>query len=295
MAAKSVVTIGIFDGLHEGHQAVIKKAVQIGRRKHLTSIAITFDRHPLSVLKPAQHICLLTTPAEKISRIRKLGIDQIMLIEFDEDFAHLSPKDFFDQVLLPLNVQHIVVGEEFRFGQGRSGDVRFLENYGRKHGVCLTIQPLLQIGREKISSSRIRSLLKEGKVKEVAEMLGRFPIYRGRVVPGEARGKRIGFPSANIELNKNLCMPKIGVYAGYLKIDGQRKKSLLSWGYAPTFGKRKEPILEAHCLDSCQDLYSKEVEVELKWRLRREISFPNEEALAKQLKKDAKKAQDMLR
>lgn len=303
MSGGSVATIGIFDGLHKGHKAIIKKTVQIAKQKRLASIAITFDRHPSSTLK-SQHTRLLIGSYEKIKQIKKLGINQVIVIEFDRQFSQLSPRQFVDKVLLPLNVSHIVVGEKFRFGRDRRGDLKFLASYGRRHGIDLTIQPLLRAGpsvrtgragREKISSSRIRSLLKQGKIKEVSEMLGRFPTFKGHVVPGKARGKRLGFPSANLRLDEMLCLPKIGVYGGYVKVDSKRKKCLINWGYAPTFGKRDRPVLEVHCLDLDQDLYNKQVEVEIRLHLRGEISFSNKEALARQLKRDAKKVKDMLR
>lgn len=294
MTSGNVATIGFFDGLHKGHQEIIKKTVQIAKKKSLSSMAITFDQHPSSVLK-SQNTCLLIRPTEKIKQLKKLGVDQVVVMEFNKEFAHLSPQAFIEKVLLPLHVYHVVVGENFRFGRERQGDLKFLESYGKEHGIDLTVQPLLRAGTEKISSSRIRSLLKQGRIKKVSEMLGRFPTFKGSVVQGRARGKKLGFPSANIQLDEELCLPKIGVYGGYVKKGDKRKKCLINWGYAPTFKERRRPVLEAHCLDLNQDLYSKQLEVELRLRLRDEISFSSEEALVKQLRKDAKKVKDMLR
>lgn len=294
MTSENVATIGFFDGLHKGHQEIIKKTVQIAEKKNLPSMAITFNQHPSSVLE-SQNTCLLIRPTEKIKQLKKFGVDQVVVMEFNKEFARLSPQAFIKKVLLPLHVCHVVVGENFRFGRERQGDLKFLASYGKRHGIDLTIQPLLRAGTEKISSSRIRSLLRQGRLEGVSEMLGRFPTFTGQVVRGMARGKRLGFPSANLQLDEELCLPKIGVYGGYVRINGRKKKCLINWGYAPTFKERRRPVLEVYCLDLNQDLYSKQLEVELRLRLRDEISFSSEEALVKQLRKDAQKVKDMLR
>lgn len=291
----SVVTIGIFDGVHKGHQEIIKRAVAIAKERGLKSIALTFDRHPLETLKPEEKPDLLTPLPEKISLIKKLGIDHIVVLEFDKEFSQLSPEEFLRRSLLPLDVKEIIVGEGFRFGQGRTGDTRFLEEYGKKNNINVSIQELIQIGGQKAGSSLIRRLLREGDIDKVSEMLSRFPTVRGVVVHGDKRGRALGFPSVNIHPSKGTCLPKVGVYAGLVSFDKSRKRSAINIGYAPTFGGRKEICLEAYILDFTGELYGKEVEIEFRARLRDEIAFPDAKSLAEQIVKDAQKVRDMIR
>jgi riboflavin kinase/FMN adenylyltransferase len=291
----SVVTIGIFDGVHKGHQATIEKTVSLAKDKGLRSVALTFDRHPLETLKPEEKPDLLTSLEEKISLMKKLGIDHVVVLEFTKEFSQLSAEEFLKRILIPLNVKAIVVGEGFHFGSRRAGDTELLEEYGKKHRIKVSIQPLIRTGAQKISSSQIRRLLKEGDIDRASKMLGRFPTVKGVVIHGDKRGRALGFPSINIHSAKGICLPKVGVYAGLISFDKKKRMSAINLGYAPTFGGRKEICLEAYILDFEEELYGKEVEVEFRARLRDEIPFPDAKSLAEQLRKDAQKVRHMIR
>lgn len=294
MARETVVTIGMFDGVHRGHQAVIRKAIESAKAARLTTVAVTFDRLPSGVVRGSEP-ALLTTMDEKIRLLKKLGVDQVLVFEFNDKFARLSAGEFIEKVLAPLNPGYVVVGEEFRFGRARGGDVDLLKEYGAGRGWEVLVQPLLALDGKKVSSSAIRSALKAGRVEDARIMLGRRPTFPGLVVEGTGRGRGLGFPTANIEVEPDVLMPRTGVYAGYLRHARSFKACTINWGYAPTFGDRRKPVFEAHCLEGATDLRGKHVEVELEVRLRDEKTFPDRGSLVQQLRADAHKARDMLR
>lgn len=291
----SIITIGLFDGVHIGHTKIIGDIVAEARNAHAESVVVTFDRHPYQTVRPGSHPKLITTLEERVRLIEKLGVDRIVVLEFTDELADMGPQEFLDTVIAPLRCRKVVVGADFRFGRGRTGDIGTLAEYGAKHGFEVKAEPLRMVGNVKAGSSEIRRLLSDGDISAASRMLGRNPSYAGEVVHGDGRGTKIGFPTANLAIDPDLCLPRTGVYAGACEIDGDRYVAVVNIGHAPTFGAREEPLLEMHVLEFSGPLYGRTVTVGLYGRLRDEALFEDTSALVKQVEKDAQRAADMVR
>jgi riboflavin kinase / FMN adenylyltransferase len=291
---KSIVTIGLFDGVHMGHREVITRAVAEARAVGMTSVAVTFDRHPSDILHPGHGPLLLTDTYMKERLIKELGIDRVFIVPFTEELAAMEPEEFLDKVILPLDPASIVVGADFRFGRNREGDISVLDNYGARHGFKIESLSLHTVDGEKASSSAAREHLIEGDIEKVEATLGRCPAFRGRVVRGDKRGRELGFPTANIEIANFLCLPSDGVYAGWIEASGKKYTAVINVGLAPTFGARRASLIEAYALDFDADLYGQDVLVEFYRRLRGEKKYDSAEDLAKQIADDAQKARTMI-
>lgn len=294
----SVVAIGVFDGVHLGHQAVISKAVKEAHQRNATSVVVTFDPHPSSVLKHKSHPPILTGIKLKIELIEALGLDMLVIVEFTKELSELEPEDFVDQLLLKLlHTISVVVGEGFRFGKGASGDVDFLKRYGGEHQFDVVSVPLVMADAKPISSTRIRKLLSDGDLEGAKTILGRYPRITGVVVKGYGRGgKVLGFPTANIETPDIGSVPGRGVYAGLVKLDSQEwSLCVIDIGISPTFDKQsKKTEIHIHIPGLDANLYGKSIEAEIRSRIRDEKSFPNKEALMRQIAGDIKTAKKIL-
>jgi riboflavin kinase / FMN adenylyltransferase len=290
----SIVAIGLFDGVHLGHQAVIKTIVREAAEQGLASVVVTFDRHPSEILRPGGGPLLLTDPKTKRELISALGADDVVMVEFNKELAVLDPNQFLEKVINPLRPAKIVVGRDFRFGKNRIGDIAALEKFGRADGFAVEALALLKTDGIKISSSLVRDLISAGELDKAKELLGRYPGYRGIVAGGEKVGRTLGFPTANVEIDANICLPKDGVYAGLTTIGDDRIPSVINVGRAPTFGSRPKSLIEAHLLDFSRDIYGTEAIVEFRRRLRGEKKFKNGAELAEQIAHDAQKARDMV-
>lgn len=284
----SVVTIGFFDGVHRGHKAIISAAVQRAQAMRLPSVAVTFDRHPQSVLQtelPAQYLCPLAT---RLRLLLDSGVQHVLVIRFDLPFASLSPDEFVHKVLKHfLNARHVVVGRDFRFGNQRKGDVEYLQQV--QHLCLFTVEavPDVLYQGERISSSRIRQALLEGKVEEANAMLGRAYILEGVVVKGRQLGRRLGYPTANLSLPFSQLVPRDGVYAGTLlrTRTGSVHVAAISVGVRPTVGGDSRTI-EAYLLNFSGELYGEEVQLAFHHRLRDEVKFESIDALKAQMDTD---------
>lgn len=288
-----VAAIGFFDGVHRGHKAVIAKAIKIAMRKRAQPIVITFDRHPLETIKPGSHPPILTGISLKAQLIESLDVDLLVIIRFTKEFSQLSPAEFLDKICGSINIKAIVVGENFHFGKDGAGDVEFLKKYGEEHNFEVEAVPLIRTKGDVISSTRVRSLLKNGRIDEVQDILGYFPLIYGYVVEGDKRGRVIGYRTANIETDERTIVPGEGVYAGYVLFDDKKKKCVISIGKASTFS-REESLVEAHILDFNDDIYGELVELEFVEKIRDQSKFKDEEALANQIKQDTEKAKSVL-
>ena len=298
---RSVLTIGAYDGVHLGHQAVIREvrrqAAELGAR----SVVVTFDRHPASVVRPESAPKLLTDLDQKLELLAATGVDATVLVHFDDAQAAESPQSFVERVLVGcLAAQRIVVGEDFHFGQGRSGNVALLREVGVRHD--FDVEPLDLIERtdgiaEPLSSTGIRRAMAGGQVELAAAMLGRPFQARGSVVKGDQRGRLLGFPTANVEVPNAICLPADGVYAGwYVRPDGARHECAMNLGRRPTFYEHADhSLLEAHLLDFQGDLYGEHARVEFTHFLRSERKFDGIDALKAQLKHDIDQAHLALR
>jgi riboflavin kinase / FMN adenylyltransferase len=294
---RSVVTIGVFDGVHRGHQRVITRAAASAAGLGLPMVVITFDPHPAEVIRPGSHPVLLCTPDRRAELLAGLGADVICVLPFTAEFSRLGPEEFARAVLVDrLHTAAVVVGENFRFGHRAAGDVALLAELGEKYDFTVEGTPLLGAGEVTISSSGIRDKLAAGDVAGAAGDLGRMHRVEGVVVPGNRRGKALGFPTANLRTFPHVAIPADGVYAGWLATLGEDGQELSRWpaaisvGTNPTFDGR-DRVVEAYALDRDDlDLYGAHVAVDFAARLRDTERFGSAAALAEQMRRDVDQA-----
>lgn len=297
---RSVLTIGAYDGVHQGHQAIIAQVRRGADELDARSVVVTFDRHPASIVRPESAPNLLTDLDQKLELLAATGIDATVLVRFDEAQAGEEPQSFVDRVLVGcLAAQRIVVGDDFHFGSHRQGNVSLLRKLGIQHD--FDVEPLELLARqdgvdEPISSTAIRRAMAGGQVELAASMLGRPFQARGVVVHGDQRGRLLGFPTANVEVPNVICLPADGVYAGwYLTPEGTRHPCAINLGRRPTFYEHADhSLLEAHLIDFDGDLYEQKARVEFTHFLRSERKFEGIEALVAQLNHDVEHARDVL-
>jgi riboflavin kinase / FMN adenylyltransferase len=290
------VTVGNFDGVHRGHQALVAVAVEDARAASGTAVVLTFDPHPSRVLSPDRAPSALMTLDQKADILAGLGVDKLAVLPFTRELASESPEDFARLVLAEaLGARLVVVGSNFRFGRGRTGDVERLTGLGARLGFRVHgVPPLLHEGAP-ISSTRIREALFRGAVEAVPPLLGRRFFVEGTVVPGAGRGKQLGIPTANLDV-VNETLPGRGVYACFVRLRGERgplRPSVLNLGRRPTFGGG-ETTVEAHLLDFEEDLYGESLRVEFVRRLREERHFSGVSALVEQIRRDVEEARQVL-
>jgi len=303
----SVVTIGVFDGVHRGHQRIVGRATEIAARLGLPVVVITFDPHPVEVVRPGSHPPLLTSVRRRVQLLGAEGCDAVCVLPFTLDFSRLGPDEFVRAVLADrLHARRVVVGDNFRFGHRAAGDVPLLAELGEKYDFGAEGVPLLSEHGEHgehgvtISSSGIRDLLNQGKVRGAAEDLGRPHRVEGIVVRGQQRGRALGFPTANLETAPYTAIPADGVYAGWLASldpagqEEQRWPAAISVGTNPTFDGRERTV-EAYALDRDDlDLYGTHVAVDFAARLRGMVRFDSAGALTEQMQRDVDEARDLV-
>jgi riboflavin kinase/FMN adenylyltransferase len=279
------LALGTFDGVHHGHRQVIAAAREWARAHGALACVVTFDPHPLQVLRPDEPLRLLTTTDVKLALIESLGVDEVAVIPFTEELSLQSPGDFCAEVLAGrLGARHVSVGENFRFGRGASGDAAFL--LGRPEFEA-EIVPLAGHGGEPVSSSRIRDLVAAGEVGAAAELLGAPFVLEGTVVEGAARGRELDMPTANLETAPHLVVPGAGVYAARAMVDGgEETPAAVNIGVRPTFEEAGEQKVEAHLIGFTGDLYGRRLRLEFLERLRDELRFESAEALVEQMRRD---------
>ena len=293
---RSVVTIGAYDGVHRGHQAVIAQVKATAQLLGCRSVVITFDRHPASVVRPESAPKLLTDIDQKLELLEKTGVDATMIVSFDASQSTEEPASFVRRVLVDaLNTQVIVVGEDFHFGVKRAGNVALLRDLGKQFD--FEVAPVQLVQRpdgvtEPVSSTSIRRALAGGQVEVATNLLGRAYEVRGVVVNGDKRGRTIGFPTANVEVPNAMCLPADGVYAGKFRCDdGSVHACAINLGRRPTFFEHADhSLLEAHLLDFAGDLYGQKVSVTFEHFLRSERKFDGLEAIKSQLQLDVEAA-----
>ena len=291
-AKRSVVTIGAYDGVHRGHQAVIGQVRKEAQQLGCQSVVVTFDKHPASVVRPESAPKLLTDLDQKLELLQQTGIDATLIVEFNRERSTEDPALFVKRVLVDtLRARAVVVGEDFHFGFNRGGNVAMLRELGKQFD--FQVEPVKLIARpdgveEPVSSTSIRRALAGGQVETATNLLGRAYEVRGLVVNGDKRGRMIGFPTANVEVPNAMCLPADGVYAGKFQCDdGSVHACAINLGRRPTFFEHADhSLLEAHLLDFDGDLYGQKVSVTFEHFLRSERKFDGLEAIKTQLQLD---------
>ena len=293
----AVITIGNFDGVHIGHQALFHEVIERAEAMEGTAIAMTFEPHPIRVITNNGHPPLITLYEQKSELIEKAGIDVLICIPFTLEFAALSARTFVEDLLVKrIGVKAIVVGQDYTFGNRREGNVDLLKQYAQEMGFDVIVTDWIQastVDSHRISSTAIRELVTEGKMQKAGKMLGRNYQIRGTVAHGRDRGgKLLGIPTANINLQDELC-PKVGVYAVIVHHDGRRYPGVANIGYSPTFDDHIFTV-EAHILDFTKEIYGEKIMVNFVQRLRDEIKFSGISELVERIQQDITMARKIL-
>ena len=291
---RSVVTIGVFDGVHTGHQRTIGHAVGRARELGLPSLVLTFDPHPSEVVRPGSHPAVLTSPARKAELIEELGVDVLCVQPFTLDFSRMSADEFVHDMLVEhLHAALVVVGENFRFGNKATGDVALLARLGRTFGFAVEPAPLVTADGMVYSSTYVRACVAAGDVTTAAKVLGRPHRVEGIVVRGDQRGRQLGFPTANLLTARFTAVPADGVYAAWLVRGSQRLPAAVSIGTNPTFSGQDRRV-EAYVLDFDGDLYGERLALDFVARLRPTLRFDDVAGLVTAIEADVARTREVL-
>jgi riboflavin kinase/FMN adenylyltransferase len=282
----SAVTIGVFDGVHRGHQHLVGTLLESARREGLASVAITFNPHPRAVLQPGTKVTYLTSLEERVELLQSLGLDAVGVLAFTSELAHLEPREFLALLVEELDMRLLVVGPDFAFGRNRSGTVAVSREIGEQLGFRVEVAPMLDEGGEKVGSTVVRQALADGDVSRVAMLLGRPFSLRGPVVTGDKRGRELGFPTANMAIGLDRALPSYGVYVTRAYVRETAYESCTSIGVRPMFDVEPRPTVETFILDFDGDIYGEEMRIDLLERLRNEESFESVDDLVTQMHKD---------
>ena len=289
-----VLTIGVFDGVHRGHQALLNRVMALAAANKMASAVITFHPHPRSVIHPDRPSAYLTSFEDRLDLLRGLGLDDVAPVTFTSELAQAEAEDFLRLVVEEMHLAALVIGPDFALGRRRGGDVERLKALGTELHFSVEVIDLVADAEAKVSSTEIRRALGEGEVGRVADLLGRPFTLHGPVVVGFERGQTIGFPTANIAVGADRALPAAGVYATMASFDDRTFPSVTNIGVRPTFHDDDAPSVECHIFDFEGDLYHRDLRIELVERLRGERKFNDIEALKVQIGKDSSAARKVL-
>ncbi len=285
-----VATIGVFDGVHRGHQKILKKLVKEAKKQKRKSLVITFHPHPRKVLNPSSRIPLLISLKHRLRLIEEEGVDLCSVIKFTKSLSRMKGHDFIKNILVQkLNIKTLVVGRNFSFGYKEKGNIRLLKRMGKKYNFRVFSVGPVKAKERFISSTRIRKEIEKGRLKNASSMLGRSVTIFGTVRKGRKVGKKLGFPTANIDPHHEVIPPS-GVYAVDAEIHKKIYKGVLNIGRRPTLTKDREPTIELHVLNFKKDIYGKDIEIIFKKKIRNEKRFPSVDTLRRQIQKDILRA-----
>lgn len=285
------LTIGVFDGVHVGHQALVRQLVSRARASHGTAVVLTFFPHPAAVLSGKEAFLYLTIPEERADLLARLGVDVVIMQTFDLALASHTAEEFMARLKKSLGLRYLLIGYDFALGHGREGHAARLAELGEQLGYQLEVLAPVRCGEEAVSSSAIRARLEAGQVESAALLLGRPYTLTGLVVHGEGRGRALRIPTANLDLPPTKLIPANGVYACWTWVGEERYASVTNIGIRPTFDAcQAKPLVESHLLDFSGDLYGRTITVEFIARLRDEVKFPSVEALLFQIQEDVRSA-----
>ncbi|TMF10552.1 MAG: bifunctional riboflavin kinase/FAD synthetase [Chloroflexi bacterium] len=280
------VTIGVFDGVHRGHQHLIGVLLEFARREGLASVAVTFNPHPRTVLRPGTALTYLTSLEERVELLQGQGLDSVGVLAFTSELAQLSAEDFLTLLVQELEMRLLVVGPDFALGRNRAGTIGVMREIGERLGFRVEVAPLLAEADEKVGSSAIRQALAAGDVERVGRLLGRPFSLRGPVVAGDRRGRTLGFPTANMAIGLDRALPAYGIYVTRAYVRESAYESCTSIGIRPTFDVEPRPVVETFILDFDEEIYGREMQIDLLHRLRGEERFASAEELIAQMEKD---------
>ena len=282
----SCITIGNFDGVHRGHQFIIKELVHRGFVNEVPVVVVTFFPNPADFFSPSKRPYYLTSPAEKTALLKTLGVDEVVTFQFDRDFANLTAEAFVAALKEKLGLKVLLVGYDFAMGKNRQGTIPVIRELGKTYGFELEVLSPVEFGGGEISSTRIRQALDAGDVRLAAEMLGRPYVVSGRVTHGSDRGSRIGLPTANIDHWPLKLLPAIGVYATRPVLNGKTYYGITNVGLRPTFESQEHPNVETHILDFDGNIYGEKLELQFVEKIRDEQKFSGVEAFLAQIERD---------
>lgn len=292
-----VVTIGVFDGVHVGHRFLIQFVQQEAKKRGIESAVITFSSSPSALFDPDFVLQSISDPGEKQLLLEDSGVDICITLDFNHEVAALTAEEFIRKLLVPWNVKCLVVGYDHRFGRGRTEGLEEYIRYGAAVGIEVIQAPVFLLnGKETVSSSKVRSLIRKGEIHEVSRYLGRFYSLSGKVIEGFQIGKTIGFPTANIvPLYAGKLIPSKGVYAIIAKVSGKVYGGMLNIGTRPTFHKNAKISIEANLFDFSSDIYNEEIQIFFISRLREERKYEKVDQLQEQMQKDKMAAEEYLK
>ena len=288
LSKSAIATIGTFDGIHIGHQKILNSLARFAKENSLKSVVITFDPHPRKVINKKNSIELINTIEEKKEKIKTLGIDYLIVQKFDEKFSETEANKFVEILKNNINIKKLIVGYDHRFGKNRNADINDLKKYGKELNFEVIEIDALEIEEVNISSTKIRSAIKEGNIRLANSYLGYNFFLGGEVVKGHSRGKELGFPTANLKIDEDKIIPKNGVYLVKSKIDHQDVYGMMNIGYNPTFNNKSKKI-ETHFFNLNKNLYGKIIKIELLEYIREEKRFETVDDLIQRLKLDREK------
>jgi riboflavin kinase/FMN adenylyltransferase len=294
--SNSVVTVGTYDGVHRAHQTILQEVVLRARRRQGRSVVVTFDPHPQEVLGKRPGVQLLLTLSERIDLLARSGIDLALVLHFTKAFSQLTSREFFEGIIIgKIGVSEVVVGYDHGFGKDRQGNIVLLQELGERYQFSVSSIPPFSLNGDAVSSTNVRRFLLEGDVAKAALLLGRAYTIDGTVVRGEGRGKRLGFPTANIvPRSEKKIIPKFGVYVVSADIQGRAYFGMMNIGLRPTFGNAAVPTLEVNIFDFAQDIYGEQITVRFLHRLRDEKKFSSPVELIEQIQKDRERSLEFL-
>jgi riboflavin kinase/FMN adenylyltransferase len=291
----AAVTIGVFDGVHRGHQHLVRTLMVAAQREGLAAVAITFNPHPRAVIRPGTAVTYLSSLEDRVEQLQALGLDAVAVLPFTSELAQLSPQDFLAMLVDELQMKRLVVGPDFALGRNRAGTIGVMRQVGEKLGFQVEVAELLAEEGEKVGSSSVRQALAEGDVERVGRLLGRPFSLRGPVVTGDHRGRSLGFPTANIAIGLDRALPSYGVYVTRAYVRETAYESCTNIGIRPTFNVEPRPTVETFLIDFDEDIYGQELRIELLHRLRGELRFDSADALIDAMHRDIRNTREWFR
>ena len=290
---ETILTIGVFDGVHAGHRYLLETLQQQAAEKNLLSGVVTFNPHPQSILHPHNQLLWLSDPEDRVKSLQKLGINLVAVLTFTPEVAQLSAQEFMSLVKKLLRMRSIMVGPDFTLGRGQEGDIHLLRALGREMKFSVEVIPPYTINGEVVSSTLIRQALTQGDMEKVRRLMGHYFQIGGKVIASDRRGRILGFPTANLDIKPQQALPGNGIYATITQVDDKQFPSATNIGTRPTFGEGEKNV-ETHLLNYKGDLYGKEIRVEFMQKLRDEQHFPSSEELKAQIRKDIREVEAIL-